>query len=116
MLGASSGPSRRWFAKHASRGRLVGVLMIGAWLLPSVVCGAEIRGRVVFASTGRAVVNQPIRLRDRVIGRTDSTGTYALDLPPGRHVVTILDDNNVILFVSPHGNRQDIRVQDRRVK
>ena len=110
MLGASSGSSRRWFATHASRGRLVGVLMIGAWLLPSVAGGAEIRGRIVSASTGRAVANQPIRLGDREIGRTDSTGTYALDLPPGQHVVTVMAEN-VTLFVSPYGNRQDVRVK-----
>ena len=110
MLGASSGPSRRGFAKHASRGRLLGVLMIGAWLLPCVVCGAEIRGRIVSASTGRVVANQPIRLRDREIGRTDSTGTYALDLPPGRYVVTVMGED-VTLSVTPRGNRQDIRLK-----
>ena len=109
MLFVFSDSGRNWFSKHALLGGLIWALTTSAWLLPSIVYGAEIRGRISQAN-GQPATNQPIKIGSREIGRTDATGVYSLDLPPGRHVFNIMGQN-VEVSVSPYGNRQDIQLK-----
>ena len=109
MMCVFSKSSQRWILNHSSSGRLIWAMIVGVWLVASPAYGAEIRGRISLPS-GQAVANAPIAIGSREIGRTDASGVYSLDLPPGRHVFTVRGQN-VEVWVSPHGNRQDVQLK-----
>jgi len=92
------------FALRIGLGALVSV-----WLLLAPAWGADIRGRITLAN-GRPVANEPIKLNDREIGRTDVAGVYWLNLPAGRHILTVRGEP-VAVHVSPNGSRQDIQLK-----
>jgi len=78
-------------------------------LMPCLAWAAEVRGKVTLAD-GRPAANEPIALAGREIGRTDVTGVYTLNLPPGTHRL-VVKGQEVSVWVSPHGNRQDIQLR-----
>ncbi|PYN15210.1 MAG: hypothetical protein DME05_12665 [Candidatus Rokuibacteriota bacterium] len=71
--------------------------------------GAELRGRMTLAS-GQPAANEAIQLKDKEIGRTDGTGAYLLNLPAGKHTLTV-KGQPVDVQVSPNGSRQDVRLK-----
>jgi hypothetical protein len=93
------------------RGRyLVGLCALGEVLLwLGTASGAELRGRMTLAN-GRPAANEAIRVNNREIGRTDAAGGYLLNLPAGRHVLTVRGQS-IEVQVSPNGNRQDVRLR-----
>jgi len=78
-------------------------------LMPCLGWAAEVRGKVALAD-GRPAANEPITFAGREIGRTDVAGVYILNLPPGTHRI-VVRGQEVSVWVSPHGNRQDIQLR-----
>src|SRR5215510_3132645 len=98
----------RWHWKHGLLGRSICAMTISAWLLSSLVYGAEIRGRITKAD-GQPAANQPIKIKDREVGHTSATGVYSLELSPGKHLINVMGQN-VEVSVFRNGNRQDIQL------
>lgn len=69
---------------------------------------ADLRGRIT-SKNGQPVANEPIKLNDKEVGRTDVAGVYWLNLPAGAHTLTI-KGQRVEVSVSPNGTRRDIRL------
>lgn len=83
--------------------------LVGFWLLLAPAWGAEVRGRITLGS-GQPVANEAIKLNDKEIGRSDAAGVYWLNLPAGKHTLTVRGQP-VSVQVSPNGSRQDIRLK-----
>jgi hypothetical protein len=89
-------------------------LLIGLGMLASLALeipptwAADLRGRIT-AKNGQPVANEPIKLNDKEVGRTDVAGVYWLKLPAGAHTLTI-KGQRVEVSVSPNGTRRDIRL------
>ena len=71
--------------------------------------GAELRGRMTLAS-GQPAANEMIKLKDKEIGKTDGAGAYLLNLPAGKHTLTV-KGQPIDVQVSPNGSRQDVRLK-----
>jgi len=80
----------------------LGLMILPAW-------AADLRGRVTLRN-GQPVANEPIKLNDREIGRTDVAGVYWLNLPAGTHTLSVRGQP-VQVQVSPNGTRRDIQLQ-----
>jgi hypothetical protein len=89
-------------------------LLLGLGMLASLALevpptwAADLRGRIT-SKNGQPVANEPIRLNDKEVGRTDVAGVYWLNLPAGTHTLTI-KGQRVEVSVSPNGSRRDIRL------
>jgi hypothetical protein len=89
-------------------------LVIGLGMLASLgleipsAWAADLRGRVTLKN-GQPVANEPIKLNDKEVGRTDVAGVYWLKLPAGTHTLTV-KGQRVEVRVSPNGTRRDIRL------
>ena len=81
----------------------------GIALSLGTVWGAELRGRMTLAS-GQPAANQAITFKDKEIGKTDGSGAYLLNLPAGKHTLTV-KGQPVDVQVSPNGSRQDVRLK-----
>jgi len=81
----------------------------GVALTLGTAWGAELRGRMTLAS-GQPAANEAIQLKDKEIGRTDGAGAYLLNLPAGKHTLTV-KGQSVDVQVSPNGSRQDVRLK-----
>lgn len=49
-------------------------------------------------------------LKGATVGRTDVAGVYWLNLPAGRHVISV-KGQEVSVQVSPNGSRSDIKLK-----
>jgi hypothetical protein len=89
-------------------------LLLGLSMLASLVLevppawAADLRGRIT-SKNGQPVANEPIKLNDKEVGRTDVAGVYWLNLPAGTHTLTV-KGQRVEVSVSPNGSRRDIRL------
>ncbi len=96
-------------SEKASRSVLFGLVMLaglGLMILPA--WAADLRGRVTLRN-GQPVSNEPIKLGDKEIGRTDVAGVYWLNLPAGTHTLSVRGQS-VQVQVSPNGTRRDIQL------
>ena len=82
---------------------------LGVALTLSTAWGAELRGRVTLAG-GQPAANEAIKLNDKEIGKTDAAGAYLLNLPAGKHTLTV-KGQSVDVQVSPNGSRQDVKLK-----
>jgi hypothetical protein len=89
--------------------RATGAALLGLSLLVAPAWGADVRGRITLAN-GQPAGKEPIVLNGVVIGRTDVAGVYWLNLPAGRHTITV-KDQPITIQVSPNGSRHDIKLK-----
>ena len=88
---------------------LIGLgMLVSLGLVIPPAWAADLRGRIT-SKNGQAVGNEPIKLNDKEVGRTDIAGVYWLNLPPGTHTLTV-KGQRVEVSVSPNGTRRDIRL------
>jgi hypothetical protein len=89
--------------------RLILTLILLFLLMPCQGLAAEVRGKITLPDGRSPAANEPITMDNREIGRTDGAGIYVLDLPPGNKTF-VLRGQRYPVWVSPHGNRQDIQL------
>jgi hypothetical protein len=83
------------------------LLSFSLFVLPA--WGADVRGRITL-SNGQPAANEQIMLGNKPIGRTDATGVYWLNLPPGTHVL-VVRGQQFRVPVDPKGRRYDIKLR-----
>src|SRR5262245_26590675 len=87
---------------------LIGLgLLVDLGLVASPAWAADLRGRVT--QQGKPVANEPIKIGDKEVGRTDVAGVYWLNLPAGTHTLSV-KGQAVQVQVSPNGSRRDIQL------
>jgi hypothetical protein len=89
--------------------RLPLILILLFLFMPCQMLAAEVRGKITLPDGRSPAANEPITMNNREIGRTDGAGIYVLDLPPGNKTF-VLRGQSYPVWVSPHGNRQDIQL------
>ena len=89
---------------------LIGLgMLISLGLEAQPAWAADLRGRVT-QKDGTPASNEPIKIADKEVGRTDVAGVYWLNLPAGTHTLSV-KGQSVQVQVSPNGSRRDIQLQ-----